>query len=152
MSTNRTLDSSNKKMSHSEPIAIIRNPVQTAVNPKDSREIVWLLGHTLRRWWLLAIFMGLVTATGASAIVFLTFRPEYKASMWLQIYARAPYIVFPDKDDSGQFIENQTQLIRSRLVLDSLLNDPKIASMEELADSADKIDELARRLSVRPEL
>jgi polysaccharide biosynthesis transport protein len=137
-------------MRHSQLTARNHDSPVNAPRPNDSNEMAGFLAQTLRRWWFTAFLLGLITAAGAAAIVIHTFRPEYMASMWLQIYARAPYIVFPDQDDSGQFIENQTQLIRSRLVLDSLLRDSKIASMQELSHSTDKIIALASRLNVRP--
>jgi polysaccharide biosynthesis transport protein len=125
-------------------------PQSIPAEKKDARAMLALFGNTLRCWWLIALIMGLTAATAAAAIVFYTFQPQYKASMWLQIYAHAPYIVFPSRDDSNQFIENQTQLIRSRLVLGALSKDPKIAEMKELATNGSIVDELAARLSVRP--
>jgi polysaccharide biosynthesis transport protein len=127
---------------------------QTAIaavpQANDSRAVLLLLAHTLRCWWLLAMTIGALAAVSAAALVFNTFQPEFRASVWLQIYSQAPYVVFPGKDDSRQFIENQTQLIRSRLVLGALLTDPSVASVEELAKSSAIIDELASRLAIRP--
>ncbi|MFY8200601.1 MAG: hypothetical protein ACOVLE_08025, partial [Pirellula staleyi] len=137
-------------MSQTRLITGNRGPLISSTKPNTSREAVSILWHTLRRWWLLSISVGLVSAVGAAALIFVAFRPEYKASMWLQIYANAPYIVFPEKDDSVQFIENQKQLIRSRLVLGPLVSDPEITALEELFKSDDKIDELANRLNVYP--
>jgi polysaccharide biosynthesis transport protein len=125
-------------------------PQSIPAEKKDARAMLALFGNTLRCWWLIALIMGLIAATGAAAVVFYTFQPQYKASMWLQIYAHAPYIVFPSRDDSNQFIENQTQLIRSRLVLGALPKDPKIEEMKELTKNGSIVDELAARLSVRP--
>jgi capsular exopolysaccharide synthesis family protein len=125
-------------------------PQSIPAEKKDARAILALFGNSLRCWWLIALIIGLTAATGAAAVVFYTFQPQYQASMWLQIYAHAPYIVFPGRDDSNQFIENQTQLIRSRLVLGALAKDPKIAAIEELETNGSIVDELAARLSVRP--
>lgn len=125
-------------------------PQSIPAEKKDARAMLALFGNTLRCWWMVALIIGLTAASGAAAVVFYTFQPQYQASMWLQIYAHAPYIVFPSRDDSNQFIENQTQLIRSRLVLGALPKDPKIAEMRELETNGSIVDELAARLSVRP--
>lgn len=109
-----------------------------------------LLGNTLRLWWWLGLFLGTLAAIIVSIVVYATFQPEYKASLWLRIFSSAPYIVFQDKANSDQFAENQVHLIRSRLVLGELLERPDVAGLKELIDARDRLDELARRISIRP--
>lgn len=130
---------------------IVRPSVRVAakVPASDPQEMIFQFGHALRRWWILGLFAGLLTALGAATVTYLTYKPEYKASIWLRIYATAPFIVFQDRDDSVNFVENQIQLIRSPLVLNALLKDSQIADMQELANARDKVEELASRLTVQ---
>lgn len=133
-------------------IAIRRDKPQQlryASESNDSQEFLSIFLHTTRRSWFFAIPFGLILAGVAGYGVYAILKPEYKASVWLRIYANAPYIVFEGKDDSGLFIENQTQLIRSRLVLGGLMSDPKIADLPELEKADDKVAELAKRLKVK---
>ena len=125
-------------------------PVSAGAAAPDSSAMIHLLGNTLRLWWFWAILLGLLAATFAALAVYHTFEPKIKASMWLRIYSDAPYIVFQNKGGSEQFVENQTQLIRSRLVLGPLLSDPDIAALKELENAPDKIEALAQRLVVSP--
>ncbi|MCC7335961.1 MAG: hypothetical protein IT422_12745 [Pirellulaceae bacterium] len=135
---------------HSRQLTVRPSVLMVAkVKPNDSREMLFQLGHTLRRWWFLGLTAGLLSAVAATAVTYLTFRPEFEASMWLRIYSIAPFIVFQDRNDSVNFVENQVQLIRSPLVLNALLTDSQIAQMEELKATEDKVGELARRLHVQ---
>ncbi len=122
----------------------------TPTRSNDANGVLYAAGNTLRLWWFVAALLGTLAAAGAGAAVLLTFSPQYKASMWLRIHSNAPYIVFQEKGGSGQFVENQTQLIRSRLVLAPLLSDPVVAKLEELEESSDRIESLASRLVVSP--
>jgi capsular exopolysaccharide synthesis family protein len=115
---------------------------------QTSRELASVFWYTVGRWWLVAIPLGLLLALAAASAVYFTFQPQYTASIWLRIHSRAPYIVFQSEQDSYQFVQNQTQLIRSRLVLSELLSDPAIANLPELQNVADKGVELANRIHV----
>ncbi|MCA9132163.1 MAG: AAA family ATPase [Planctomycetales bacterium] len=130
---------------------ITRNDTRPpAAASNDSRELMTLMTHTVRRWWPWLFPLAALFAVAAALIVYFTFQPLYLASMWLRIHTRAPYIAFENHDDSAHFVQNQTELIRSRLVLAPLLNEPQIAGLEELSTAKDKVRALASRLDVRP--
>lgn len=138
-------------MSHAQPSLIIGNWQPSVPQESgDSREVLALMWLTLRKWWALALVLGVLMALLAMLVVYVTFEPDYRASLWLRIYSKAPFIAFEGKDDSGRFAENQTQFIRSRLVLGAVLADEQIACLKELERADDKVEELARRLTVSP--
>lgn len=105
--------------------------------------------NALRKWWLLAIPIGLLAAATAAALIINTFEPQYMASAWLKIESAQPYVAFPERADSRVFVANQIELIRSPLVLDPVISLPEIARIPEIQDSKDPVAWLAQHIQVR---
>jgi len=115
--------------------------------PQQSINVQFVLS-TARRWWKLAIPCGLLLAGVSGIILYARFVPEYQAGSLLRISSDTPYIVFPTREDSRQFITNQVELIRSRLVLGPVLGESEIAGLPELNESEDRIAALGKRIKV----
>jgi capsular exopolysaccharide synthesis family protein len=107
--------------------------------------------HVLRRWWLIALPVGLLLAAGGSAVAWLLFEPRYEAAAWLKIDDRVPYLAFEQKDDDSRsklFFQTQIEMIRSPLVLGSVVQHPEIAQLSDFRHSCDSIAWLASRVKV----
>jgi succinoglycan biosynthesis transport protein ExoP len=102
----------------------------------------------MRQWWKVAVPVGVLLAAGLGALVYLTFKPVYEASAWLEIKDRAPYIAFPDRSGSGSFIRTQLALIHSPLVLGPVVSNPEIAGLPEVADAEDPMEFLGKHIKV----
>ena len=78
--------------------------------------------------------------------------PQYEAAAWLRIEEKTPYLAFELRNDdrSRAFFQTQVELIRSPLVLGLAVKRPEIADLPELADRADKIGWLSKRIQVNP--
>jgi succinoglycan biosynthesis transport protein ExoP len=105
--------------------------------------------NALRKWWLLAIPIGLLAAATAAALIINTFEPQYMASAWLKIESDQPFVAFPERADSRVFVANQIELIRSPLVLDPVISLPEIARIPEIQESKDPVAWLAQHIQVR---
>ena len=109
---------------------------------------IFFVLNAAQRWWKLAIPCGLLLAGVSGALIHATFVPEYRAAALLRISSDTPYIVFHSSGNSSTFIRNQVELIRSRLVLGAVLDQPEIARMPELNQTQDRIAALAKRIKV----
>ncbi len=105
--------------------------------------------NALRKWWLLAIPIGLLAAATAAALIINTFEPQYMASAWLKIESDQPFVAFPERADSRVFVANQIELIRSPLVLDPVISLPEIARIPEIQESKDPVAWLPQHIQVR---
>lgn len=126
------------------------------MHPKNERQssgsqqpiTVWFVLDALRRWWKIALPVGLLLGGVAATIVFLQFKPLYEASAWIQIEETNPYVVFPDRTGSSRFVETQRQLLQSPLVLGPVVSDPAIARLPEMTEAEDPLQELVRDIRV----
>ena len=89
------------------------------------------------------IVFGLIflTAVGAAAAVwFTTPQPKMTGYVVFQMAANAPYVMTQtERQDFNLFRQNQTILVRSRLVLAAALKDPAVERSSLLAGHADKV-------------
>ena len=105
--------------------------------------------NVLRRWWLIAGPIGLFLAVGGVAVVWLRFIPQFEAVAWLKIEERAPYLAFENKSEdvgSKAFVQTQIEMIRSPLVLGSVVARPEIARLEDLRSKSDALVWLAKEV------
>jgi succinoglycan biosynthesis transport protein ExoP len=105
----------------------------------------------LRCWWHLALPIGLMLSVAAAAAMFFLAKPAYTATMLLLIRERPLVLVQSTLvDDTRKFVENQIELLRSPLVLEPVVSDPKVATTPELANEADSVGYLQKKLRIRP--
>jgi len=85
--------------------------------------------NTLRKWWKLTVPLGLTLAAVMGTLLFVTYKPTYEASAWLRIKESTPFVVVQSRDHSRSFAETQIELIRSPLVLGTVVAQPDIARL-----------------------
>ncbi|MFW6107023.1 MAG: polysaccharide biosynthesis tyrosine autokinase [bacterium] len=103
----------------------------------------------LRKWWKVGAPLGLLLAGAGVAVMWWQFEPVYKAQAWLRIENRRPYIAFPTKDGSRQFVNTQVALIRSPLVIEPALSKLDVSGITELAGRRDKVKWLGDKINVK---
>jgi polysaccharide biosynthesis transport protein len=105
-----------------------------------------------RRRWRLATSLGLVVGTAAAVIAWYLMSPlSYTASTTIRVDPNAPKILIETKEgrtDSATYLRVQVGHIKSRTVLNSALNDPKVAKLDFIRQQPDPIDWLTKELLV----
>jgi capsular exopolysaccharide synthesis family protein len=125
-----------------------------AAKPSDAGGQTGLNVHTvlnaLRCWWKLAAPIGLVLAVAAGLAVKQLVKPTYTAATWIEIRERGDYLLSAaGPEDPRKFVQNQLELMKSPLVLDSVAAIPAIASTPEIADGGEPALALRRLLRIR---
>jgi polysaccharide biosynthesis transport protein len=113
----------------------------------------------LRRRWLLAVTLGLLIAPAVAFGVW-TLRPITFTARSLLHVNSAPYrVLFDIPDGKGDFSNYQRltiAMVRSRLVLNSALNDPKVAELDIVQQQEEPVSWLEKEIhadfSVAPEV
>lgn len=76
--------------------------------------------HAVKRWWTVALPVGLVLAAAAAAGVWMTFETVYRATAWVQIFNAPPEVVPPGPGGErvgDRQVATQLQLITSPMVM-----------------------------------
>lgn len=75
---------------------------------------------------------------------------RYEVGALLAIHQRRPHIFAPqpDLEDGERFQRTQINILRSRIVLDRVISDPQIATLQDLQGSKDPLEYLERHLRV----
>ncbi|MBI3464502.1 MAG: AAA family ATPase [Planctomycetes bacterium] len=121
------------------------------VSPQQNQSMFTprLVWNVLQGRWKIALPLGIVLACAAAAIVWVTFKPEYRAEAWLRIEDRRPFIAFPIKDDSGLFVPTQVELLRGPRVLGEVVT-ALAAEVPEIRTEEDPHAWLREHLKVEP--
>jgi capsular exopolysaccharide synthesis family protein len=113
----------------------------------------------LRRRWLLATFLGLLVAPAAAAAVWVMRPITFTAKTTLHVKSTPDKIMFELPESRGDFSNYQrvqVALVKSRLVLNSALQDPKVESLPMVQREADPVAWLERSIqadfSTAPEI
>jgi capsular exopolysaccharide synthesis family protein len=112
--------------------------------------------RALRRRWPLAVGSALALTGLVVGLAWLLLPPsKYTARALLRVYAKVPYWVLPTqetqvetRDEVESYKQTQVDLIKSALVLNAALRDPKIASLEILKKQPDPIEWLNEELQI----
>ena len=107
-----------------------------------------LIQQALTQWWKVALIAALMLSTAAVAIVMYTFRPVYRAAVLMQIQEQAPFVVGPIGPASSLYVPTQIEILRSRIVLEPVVEQPDIAGLPELQEHVDPLQSLAARIRV----
>jgi capsular exopolysaccharide synthesis family protein len=119
-------------------------PADTSMKLKPS--YFWWV---FRQWWMVLVPVTLVLAGVSATFIMLTYEPDYQASAIVKIEESAPYIAFPSGGDgNNRYVETQIELMRSPMVLESLLTKPEIANAKEIAAAEDRVQALYKRLII----
>ena len=125
-----------------------------AVRPAESSGLPGLNVHTvlnaIRCWWKVAAPIGLVLAVGAGIAVIQLVKPVYTAATWIEIRERPEHLLSAaGPEDPRKFVQNQLELMKSPLVLDSVAAIPAVANAPEFAEEAEPALALRRLLKIR---
>lgn len=107
--------------------------------------------RALLQWWYVALPAGILLACISAVVVMLTFTPVYRASAMLKIASYTPYIAYTTNEHPmkpEEFTETQIELLRSPLVLEQLLLNPRIAELPEVLEQENPTSWLADALRV----
>ncbi|MEX2176839.1 MAG: polysaccharide biosynthesis tyrosine autokinase [Pirellulaceae bacterium] len=103
-----------------------------------------------RCWWKVATPIGLLLAVGAGVATSRLVEPRYTAATWIEIRERPEILVSSGgPEDPRKFVQNQLELIKSPLVLDSVAAIPAVANTPELMADGDPVTALRRLLKIR---
>src|SRR4051812_42679779 len=109
------------------PIAPLPPALSTSPN-------LFVLLQSLQRRWYKALCLGLFCSTFVAAAVWLLVPPSlYTARSLMHASSIPPKVIFQTAEvraDFPTFSKTQMTLIRSRLVLNTALRDPKVSSLE----------------------
>jgi capsular exopolysaccharide synthesis family protein len=103
------------------------------------------------QWWYIAIPLGAILSCIAAILVFILFTPVYRASAVVQIASRAPYIAYEAEEaplTTEEFVETQVELLRSPIVIETVLSDSEISEMPEVKEQSNPIDWLVSRVKI----
>ncbi len=108
--------------------------------------------HAVRYWWKTALPIGILLAAAGGFAVFLISQSQYEAVAWLRIDEKPTYVAFEARNDerSSGFVNTQLELLRSPLVLNSVVHEPDIADIPEIQGRRDAATWLAKQLSIKP--
>jgi len=106
--------------------------------------------HALRRWWKVALPVGMLLATIGAGLVYWLFEPQYEAAALLELHERPQYIAFEPKDSevSKAYFRTQIELIRSRWIMGRTVANEKIKQLPEIRKQRNAIAWLRKRVSV----
>jgi capsular exopolysaccharide synthesis family protein len=113
---------------------------------------LWSLLAAFRRRWRLATSLGLLVGALSAALTwYLTDASSFTASAQLDVDFHRPKILFDTIDshtDFATYRQTQVGLIRSRMVLNKALRDPRVAKLDIVREQADPIDWLGKQIQV----
>lgn len=106
--------------------------------------------YAARRRWRLALFLGLVCAAGAGSAVWFTQTEKHIARTMVLVNAQAPILVADtrDRSDFGSYQRTQVAYVKSRLVLNAALRDPKVAELKSVREQFQPVLWLEKEIQV----
>ncbi len=102
--------------------------------------------HALRRRWLPALALGLLTGIAVAVPVWLFLPRGYEAVVWLRIRASGTLLSEGRSTEYDAYRKTQLQLLRSPVVLNAALRKPGISSLRMITEQDDPQEWLARTI------
>lgn len=102
--------------------------------------------HALRRRWLPALALALVTGVAFAVPVWLFLPRGYEAIVWLRIRASGTLLSEGRTAEYDAYRKTQLQLLRSPVVLNAALRKPGISSLRMITEQDDPQSWLARTI------
>ncbi|MEN6457939.1 MAG: polysaccharide biosynthesis tyrosine autokinase [Thermoguttaceae bacterium] len=117
--------------------------------PGESSDPHFLL-HVVRRWWKVAVPVGVGLAAVSVGVVLLLFVPQYEAQALLEIADQPQYIAFAPKqgERAKAYFLTQMQLIQSAWIMGRVVAEPSIAGLPEIRREADPVAWLSKHVKV----
>ena len=108
----------------------------------DSKRLL----HALRRRWLPALVLGLLTAVAVAVPVWLFLPRGYEAVVWLRIRASGTLLNEGRSAEYDAYRKTQLQLLRSPVVINAALRKPGISSLRMITEQDDPQSWLAKTI------
>jgi len=91
---------------------------------------------------------SIAAAAVVFAVVFFTYPKKYESKAWIQVLSRKPVYVFEEKEPSQlqTLVATQFSLIKSPLIVDKVLEAPKVANLNCIKSQIYKQDYLTNRI------
>jgi capsular exopolysaccharide synthesis family protein len=106
----------------------------------------------LRRRWFVAVGVGLVCAVGVcAALWFLLPAPKATARALLKLESDQPRVIFLTREQRASFEmyqKTQAVLLKSRMVLNRAMRNPKVRQLKTLGEQADPLEWLEKEIKV----
>jgi succinoglycan biosynthesis transport protein ExoP len=102
--------------------------------------------HALRRRWLPALALGLLTGIAVAVPVWLFLPRGYEAVVWLRIRSSGTLLSEGRSAEYDAYRKTQLQLLRSPVVLNAALRKPGISSLRMITEQDDPQAWLARTI------
>lgn len=102
--------------------------------------------HALRRRWLPALALGLLTGIAVAVPVWLFLPRGYEAVVWLRIRASGTLLSEGRSAEYDAYRKTQLQLLRSPVVLNAALRKPGISSLRMITEQDDPQAWLAKTI------
>ena len=99
----------------------------------------------------LCLIAVLAALFGAALVLFVP-PAKYEATSWVFAYSQVPYTVFQTaegREDYENFLATQFAQIKSPMVLQEALTDPRLVQVQELQKQKDPVQWLQKRISVQ---
>jgi succinoglycan biosynthesis transport protein ExoP len=153
---------STQAMFGQEPLhRLTKRPMATAMRPAALSAKPNLLGllMALQRRWLLAVSLGLLLASVVAGVVWVSRPITFTARTTLHVNSTPYRLLYEIPDGRGDFNNYQRAqiaLVRSRLVLNSALRDPKLEKLSLVQQQEDQVvwleKEIQADFSIAPEI
>jgi polysaccharide biosynthesis transport protein len=114
-----------------------------------ARATVVFLLSVLRRWGILCLPLGLLSAGAAVYFIWGLPRPVYLATGWIRIEDKRPTITSAETD-SKKFAQTQVQLITCPLVVNQALKQPAVTKLPQVQKSTSALDWVTKHVQVTP--
>jgi len=122
------------------PAAVHRPIMDANASAKITPQIMALLVYTgLVRHWKWALPLGLVFGAAAAGILYFVFPIRYEATAWIQVQMNKPYYIYEEKQrDYKSFVNTQIALMKSPLIIDKALENPRVAQRNVVKKQKDR--------------
>ena len=114
--------------------------------------LILLLMSAFKRCWKWALFLGLILSSIGAAVVWQFLPVKYEATSWIYAHSQVPYTVFQTAEGKGDyknFLATQFAAIKSPLLLREVINDNRLAQVEELRKQKDMVRWLESNITVK---
>jgi polysaccharide biosynthesis transport protein len=104
----------------------------------------------LRRRWALAVSLGLPLGAAVGFVLWYVAPVRYTAKASLRVLTNKPALVFNSLETSaeiGSYRNNQVAIIRSRLLLNAALRDPKVKDLPVITQQPDPVAWLEKEVN-----